>query len=88
MAFCAFVGLSIARLFYSGCLLRILRCHNYGTPGYATIRPVVSARLYLEQLPYESNSDGNEFDGYLGPDAYDGPVNVIICIINSAGYED
>ena len=23
---------------------------------------------YLEQLPYESDSDGDEFEGYLGPD--------------------
>ena len=39
---------------------------------------------YLEQFPYESDSDDDEFEGYLGPD--DGPV--IICGINSAGYED
>ena len=39
---------------------------------------------YLEQLPYESDSDGDEFEGYLGPD--DGPV--IIHAIDSAGYED
>ena len=39
---------------------------------------------YLEQLPYESDSDGNEFEGHLGPD--DGPV--IIPAINSADYED
>ena len=39
---------------------------------------------YLEQLPYESDSDGNEFEGYLGPD--DGPV--VIRAIDSAGYED
>ena len=39
---------------------------------------------YLEQLPYESDSDGDEFEGYLGPD--DGPV--IIRNIDSAGYED
>ena len=35
---------------------------------------------YLEQLPYESDSDGDEFEGYLGPD--DGPV--IICSIDYA----
>ena len=39
---------------------------------------------YLEQLPYESDSDGDEFEGYLGPD--DGPV--IIRAIDYAGYED
>ena len=39
---------------------------------------------YLEQLPYESDSDGDEFKGYLGPD--DGPV--IIRTINYAVYED
>ena len=39
---------------------------------------------YLEQLPYESDSDGDEFEGYLGPD--DGPV--VIRAIDSAGYED
>ena len=39
---------------------------------------------YLEQLPYESNSDGDVFEGYLGPD--DGPV--IIRAIDSAVYED
>ena len=39
---------------------------------------------YLEQLPYESDSDCDEFMGYLDPD--DGPV--IICYIDSAGYED
>ena len=39
---------------------------------------------YLEQLPYESDSDGDEFEGYLGPD--DGPV--VIHAIDSAGYED
>ena len=40
---------------------------------------------YLEQLPYESDSDGDEFEGYLGPDD-DG--HVIICAIDYAGYED
>ena len=39
---------------------------------------------YLEQLPYESDSDGDEFEGYLGPD--DGPL--IIRAIDYAGYED
>ena len=39
---------------------------------------------YLEQLPYESDSNGDEFEGYLGPD--DGLV--IISAIDSAGYED
>ena len=39
---------------------------------------------YLEQLPYESDSDDDEFEGYLGPD--DGPV--IIRSIDSAGYDD
>ena len=39
---------------------------------------------YLEQLPYESDSDGDEFEGYFGPD--DGPV--IIRAIDYAGYED
>ena len=39
---------------------------------------------YLEQLPYESDSDGDEFEGYLGPD--DGPV--IIRAIDYTGYED
>ena len=39
---------------------------------------------YLEQLPYESDSDGDKFEGYLGPD--DGPV--IIRAIDYAGYED
>ena len=37
---------------------------------------------YLEQLPYESDSD--EFEGYLGPAG--GPV--IIRNIDSARYED
>ena len=35
---------------------------------------------YLEQLPYESDSDGDKFEGYLGP--------VIIRAIDYAGYED
>ena len=39
---------------------------------------------YLEQLPYKSDSDGDEVEGYLGPD--DGPV--IIRAIDYAGYED
>ena len=39
---------------------------------------------YLEQLPYESDSDGDEFEGYLDPD--DGPG--IIRAIDYAGYED
>ena len=39
---------------------------------------------YLEQLPYESDGDSDEFKGYLGPD--DGPV--IIRNIYSAGYKD
>ena len=39
---------------------------------------------YLEQLPYESDSDGDKFEGYLGPD--DGPV--IIRAIDYTGYED
>ena len=39
---------------------------------------------YLEQHPYESDSDADEFEGYLGPD--DGPV--IIRAIDYAGYED
>ena len=39
---------------------------------------------YLEQLPYKSDSDGDKFEGYLGPD--DSPV--IIRAIDSAGYEE
>ena len=39
---------------------------------------------YLEQLPYGSDSDGDEFEGYLGPAG--GPV--IIRNIDSASYED
>ena len=39
---------------------------------------------YLEQLPYESDSDDDEFEGYLSQD--DGPV--IIRGFDSAGYED
>ena len=40
--------------------------------------------MYLEQLQYESDSDGDEFEGYLGPD--DG--SVIIRAIDSSDYED
>ena len=39
---------------------------------------------YLEQLPFESDSDGDKFEGYFGPD--DGPV--IIRAIDYAGYKD
>ena len=39
---------------------------------------------YLEQLPYELGSEGDEFEGYLVPN--DGPV--IIYAIDSAGYKD
>ena len=39
---------------------------------------------YLEQLQYESDSDGDEFEGYLDPD--DGPV--IIRAIDSSDYDD
>ena len=38
----------------------------------------------LEQRPYESDSDDDEFEGYLGTD--NGPV--IMRGIDSAGYED
>ena len=39
---------------------------------------------YLEQLPYESDSDGDKFEVYLGPE--DDPV--IIRAFDYAGYED
>ena len=52
-------------------------------PWYATFRPSFLLE-YLEQLPYESDSDDDEYEGYLGPD--DGLV--IIRGIDSAGYED
>ena len=39
---------------------------------------------YLAQLQYESDRDGDEFEGYLGQD--DGPV--IIRAIDSSDYED
>ena len=39
---------------------------------------------YLEQLPYDSDSEGDEFDGYLAPDS----CPIIIRNIDSAGYED
>ena len=39
---------------------------------------------YLEQLPYGSDSDGDEFEGYLDPAG--GPI--IIRNIDSAWYED
>ena len=39
---------------------------------------------YLEQLLYESDCDGDEFEAYLGRD--DGPV--IIRAIDSASYKD
>ena len=40
---------------------------------------------YLKQLPYESDSDGDEFEGYLGPG--DGTV-IFFRAIDSVGYDD
>ena len=51
---------------------------------YLPTRRFCSSTWELEQRPYESDSDGDEFEGYLGPD--DGPV--IIHAINNVGYED
>ena len=48
------------------------------------IRYLRTHRFCSSTWTYESDSDGDEFEGYLGPD--DGPV--VIRAIDSAGYED
>ena len=71
---CAFVCPHISCLFLSWLQFFVTHFHAPISMACRDTLPSDTSFLleYLEQLPYESDSDGDKFEGYLGPD--DGPV--------------